>query len=58
MHVLAEAERSGSSCTPLPVLLAEARALLGEEPPVELLEDLACLRGIEHLAGRAHRARA
>ena len=41
MHVLAEAERSGSSCTPLPALLAEARALLGEEPPVELLEDLA-----------------
>jgi exodeoxyribonuclease V alpha subunit len=28
MHVLAEAERSGSSCLPLPALLADARQLL------------------------------
>jgi exodeoxyribonuclease V alpha subunit len=30
MHVLAEAERGGSSCLPLPVLLGEAEQLLGE----------------------------
>jgi exodeoxyribonuclease V alpha subunit len=31
MHVLAESERSGSSCTPLPVLLSGARELIGED---------------------------
>ncbi len=31
VHVLGEAERSGSSCLPLPELLAEAQALLGSE---------------------------
>ena len=41
MHVLAEAERSGSSCLPLPALLTDAGQLLGEEidvGPVEALE--------------------
>ncbi|MFZ0040322.1 MAG: helix-hairpin-helix domain-containing protein, partial [Solirubrobacteraceae bacterium] len=38
MHVLAESERSGSSCTPLPVLVSEARGLLGAEPPEELVD--------------------
>jgi exodeoxyribonuclease V alpha subunit len=31
MHVLSESERSGSSCTPLPVLLSAARELVGGE---------------------------
>ena len=31
MHVLSESERSGSSCTPLPVLLSAARELVGDE---------------------------
>jgi exodeoxyribonuclease V alpha subunit len=40
MHVLAEAERSGSSCTPLPVLLSSARELLGEDVDPSVLAGL------------------
>ncbi len=40
MHVLAEAERSGSSCLPLPALLADAGQLLGEAIDAEPVEAL------------------
>jgi exodeoxyribonuclease V alpha subunit len=40
MHVLSEAERSGSSCLPLPVLLTEGRALLDAEVAPDALDDL------------------
>ena len=40
VHVLSEAERSGSSCLPLPALLAEAGELLGGEPAPESIDDL------------------
>jgi exodeoxyribonuclease V alpha subunit len=40
MHVLAEAERSGSSCLPLPVLIAEASQLLAEEIDSSTVEAL------------------
>ncbi len=40
MHVLAEAERSGSSCTPVTDLLAGARELLGAEPGEGVLDGL------------------
>jgi exodeoxyribonuclease V alpha subunit len=40
MHVLSESERSGSSCTPLPVLLSAARELVGEEIEDSVLEGL------------------
>jgi exodeoxyribonuclease V alpha subunit len=39
-HVLAEAERSGSSCLPLPELLAQARQLLGSDVDPETLPAL------------------
>jgi exodeoxyribonuclease V alpha subunit len=40
MHVLSESERSGSSCTPLPVLLSAARELVGDEVQESVLEGL------------------
>jgi exodeoxyribonuclease V alpha subunit len=40
MHALAEAERSGSSCLPLPALLAEASQLIAEEVGPEAVEAL------------------
>jgi exodeoxyribonuclease V alpha subunit len=40
VHVLAESERSGSSCTPLPVLLSGARELLGEDVDPAVLAGL------------------
>ncbi|HEY2258819.1 MAG TPA: AAA family ATPase [Solirubrobacteraceae bacterium] len=40
MHVLAESERSGSACTPLPSLLAGARELLSDEVSEELVDEL------------------
>jgi exodeoxyribonuclease V alpha subunit len=41
MHVLSEAERSGSTCLPLPAALSGAGALLGEaEPSVEVIDAL------------------
>ena len=40
MHVLAESERSGSSCTPLPVLLSGARELTGEDVDPAVLAGL------------------
>jgi exodeoxyribonuclease V alpha subunit len=46
LHVLAEAERSGSTCLPLPTLLAAAGELLGGEPaPDEELVDEMVARG-------------
>ncbi|HEY5430856.1 MAG TPA: AAA family ATPase [Solirubrobacteraceae bacterium] len=40
VHVLSEAERSGSSCLPLPALLAEASELLGDELEPAMLDEL------------------
>jgi exodeoxyribonuclease V alpha subunit len=40
MHVLAEAERSGSSCLPLPALLDEAGELLGGETDSDAVDAL------------------
>jgi exodeoxyribonuclease V alpha subunit len=40
MHVLAESERSGSSCMPLPDLLAGTRELLGADPDPSVLPGL------------------
>ncbi len=40
VHVLSEAERSGSSCLPLPAVLAEAAELLSDELEPELLDEL------------------
>jgi exodeoxyribonuclease V alpha subunit len=40
MHVLAESERSGSSCTPLPVLLSGARELIGDDVDPSVLAEL------------------
>jgi exodeoxyribonuclease V alpha subunit len=40
VHVLGEAERSGSSCLPLAVLLADATELLGDEPAPGTVEGL------------------
>ena len=41
MHVLATAERSGSTCLPVDELLAAAHELLGERPPDGLIGELA-----------------
>jgi exodeoxyribonuclease V alpha subunit len=40
VHVLAEAERGGSTCLPLPALLAATRELLGETPDASLVDEL------------------
>ncbi len=40
MHALSESERSGSTCMPLPGLLADAGGLLGEPPPPEVIDEL------------------
>jgi exodeoxyribonuclease V alpha subunit len=40
VHVLAEAERDGSTCLPRAELIARAGALLGEPPPASLLADM------------------
>jgi exodeoxyribonuclease V alpha subunit len=40
VHVLSEAERSGSSCLPLPALLADAGELLGGEPTPDSVDGL------------------
>jgi exodeoxyribonuclease V alpha subunit len=40
LHVLAEAERGGSTCMPLGTLLAELRRLLGAEVREETIDDL------------------
>ena len=40
LHVLAEAERGGSTCMPLEALLPAARELLGVQPPEGLLDEL------------------
>jgi exodeoxyribonuclease V alpha subunit len=40
MHVLAEAERSGSTCLPAPALLSDARELLGGEVPEDRIDAL------------------
>ncbi len=40
MHVLSESERSGSSCTPRPALLAAARELVGDEVDDSVLAGL------------------
>src|SRR6185312_501700 len=40
MHVLAEAERSGSTCLPAPALLAEAAELLSAEVAAERIDSL------------------
>jgi exodeoxyribonuclease V alpha subunit len=40
LHMLSEAERSGSTCLPAAELLADAGQLLGEEPSRDVLDDL------------------
>ena len=40
MHVLGESERSGSSCTPLEVLLESSRTLLGDPVAQEIVDTL------------------
>ena len=40
MHAIAEAERSGSSCLPLPTLLADAGGLIGADVPSQAVEAL------------------
>jgi exodeoxyribonuclease V alpha subunit len=45
MHVLSEAERSGSTCLPLDVLAAQAAELLGFAPPAAELTDGLVLDG-------------
>ncbi len=40
MHVLGESERSGSSCTPLDVLLESARTLIGDPVGEEIVDTL------------------
>jgi exodeoxyribonuclease V alpha subunit len=45
LHVLAEAERSGSTCLPLPDLLATCGELLGTRPPTEEFVEELVTRG-------------
>ncbi len=40
LHVLAEAERGGSTCMPLDALLVAARELLGNDPSPQLIDEL------------------
>jgi exodeoxyribonuclease V alpha subunit len=40
LHVLAEAERDGSTCLPVPELAVKAAELLGAPPSAELLSDM------------------
>jgi exodeoxyribonuclease V alpha subunit len=40
LHVLAEAERDGSTCLPVGELAAKAAELLGAAPPAAMLEDM------------------
>jgi len=51
LHVLAEAERSGSTCLPLGALLAACGELLGTEPPREEFLDELVERGDLERAG-------
>ena len=51
LHVLAEAERSGSTCLPLGTLLATCGELLGTEAPSEELIDELVARGDLERAG-------
>lgn len=47
LHVLAEAERGGSTCLPLDALLASLRALLEQDPDAKLIDELVAAGDLE-----------
>jgi exodeoxyribonuclease V alpha subunit len=55
MHVLATAERSGSTCLPVDELLAAAHELLGERPPDGLIAELAARGDVSREDGWVYR---
>jgi exodeoxyribonuclease V alpha subunit len=47
LQLLTEAERSGSTCLPLPVLLGSLSELLGSPPPETLIDELIAARDVQ-----------